>query len=145
MVAGDVPLDLQMQISHLFPQIKIQWLGVVNSSDIPALDRSAHMLFSADLNAACPNSVIEALACGLPVVAFDTGALSELVPPSAGAVVPYGSNHWKLEDPDIKSLTEAALPILKYNNRFREGARAAAVALFSLDSMIDAYLEVLLR
>jgi glycosyltransferase involved in cell wall biosynthesis len=70
--------------------VSIQWMGAVPRERIPEIDRSAHLLFSADLNAACPNSVIEALACGLPVAAFDTGALKELVIGDAGRVMPYG-------------------------------------------------------
>jgi glycosyltransferase involved in cell wall biosynthesis len=50
------------------------------------------MLFSADLNAACPNSVIEALACGTPVLGYDTGALPEMVPPKSGRIAHYGGN-----------------------------------------------------
>ena len=59
--------------------VLIHWMGAVPREQIPQIDRSAHLLFSADINAACPNSVIEAMACGLPVVGFDTGALKELV------------------------------------------------------------------
>ena len=56
----------------------------------PRILRSADLLFSADVHPACPNSVIEALACGLPVIAFDTGAIREIVDDSSGAVVAYG-------------------------------------------------------
>ncbi len=145
MVAGDVPRTVQDHIQKEYPDLNLLWMGVVPNTDIPALDRSAHLLFSADLNAACPNSVIEALACGLPVLSYDTGALSEIISESAGTVVPYGSNHWKLEAPDISALAEAAIPILKNNNKYRQGARAQAVKCFSLDAMVDAYLKVLLK
>jgi glycosyltransferase involved in cell wall biosynthesis len=66
-VAGDVPEALRLKISNSSPGLWITWAGVVRREQVPALDRAAHLLFSADLNAACPNSVVEALACGLPV------------------------------------------------------------------------------
>ena len=73
-------------------RISLYWAGLQPQESIPAIDRSAHLLYSSDINAACPNSVIEALACGLPVAAFATGALPELVPPDAGCVIPYGGD-----------------------------------------------------
>ena len=111
---------------------------------IPEIDRSAHLLFSADLNAACPNSVIEALACGLPVAAFDTGALNELVTGDAGRLVPYGGDPWKLEPPDIPALAIAAAEILRDQPRFRSAARAHAESALGLEKMVDGYLKVLL-
>jgi glycosyltransferase involved in cell wall biosynthesis len=123
----------------------IHWVGVVSRRDIPQIDRSAHVLFSADINAACPNSVIEALACGLPVVGFDTGALSELVVGDAGRLVPYGGNVWKLDHPDIATLARSALEILNDPLRFRQAARAQAQTSFGLDRMVDGYLKILLE
>jgi glycosyltransferase involved in cell wall biosynthesis len=143
-IAGDVPETLKMQYQKNFPDLMINWVGVIPQEQIPALDRSAHLLYSADLNAACPNSVIEALACGLPVLAFDTGALAELVTPDAGSVVPYGGDHWKLDPPDIPALAQAALPILADNVPYRKCARQRAEEAFDLDKMTKAYLEVLL-
>jgi glycosyltransferase involved in cell wall biosynthesis len=122
----------------------IQWMGAVPRERIPEIDRSAHLLFSADLQAACPNSVIEALACGLPVVAFDTGALKELVIGDAGRVVPYGSNPWKIESPDVPALAEAAMELLQNQGRFRKAAREHAEKALGLDKMVDEYLKVLL-
>jgi len=125
--------------------IPIVWVGMLPAEEIPAIDRSAHLLFSADINAACPNSVIEALACGLPVLAFDTGSLAELVAEDAGRVIPYGGDPWQLDSPDIDSLAEAALEILIDQERFRPAARARAEKIFALDSMVDAYLGALDR
>ncbi len=125
-------------------RIPIIWKGMVLREQIPEIDRSGHLLFSADLNAACPNSVIEALACGLPVVAFDTGALNELVVGDAGRLAPYGGSPWKLDKPDISGLADAAAEILRNRPRFRAGARAQAEKTLGLDKMIAGYLKVLL-
>ena len=114
-------------------------------SRIPEIDRSAHVLFSADLNAACPNSVIEALACGLPVAAFDTGGLNELVVGDAGRLVPYGGDPWRLEKPDVPALAHATAEILRDRPRFRAAARAHAEHALGLEKMMDGYLMALLE
>ncbi len=126
-------------------RIPIIWQGAVSREKIPEIDRSAHLLFSADINAACPNSVIEALACGLPVVSFDTGALNELVVGDAGRLVPYGGDPWKLDKPDISALAVAAADMLRDLPRFRSGARAQAEKSLGLDLMTDRYLKFLLE
>jgi glycosyltransferase involved in cell wall biosynthesis len=143
MVVGDVDDRLKALAHSMAPHLWITWRGIVPPEMIPSIDRSAHVLFSADLNAACPNSVIEAMACGLPIVAYDTGALKELVQDGAGEVVPYGANHWDLEDPVIPPLAAACTKIFQNNPAYREAARKRAEAAFGLSSMVDAYLKVL--
>ena len=119
--------------------------GVVQAENIPSIDNSAHLLYSSDLNAACPNSVIEAMACGLPVLAFDTGALPELVDGEAGRIVPYGGDSWKLDPPDIEGLVTGAKEIIEDQEHFRLAARALSESKFDLNKMVDAYLEVLVE
>jgi glycosyltransferase involved in cell wall biosynthesis len=142
-IAGRVPDQLQ-GYWHRQARVSLEFTGQIPHERIPELDRSAHLLYSADLNAACPNSVIEAMACGLPVAAFDTGALPELVTAGAGQVVPYGGDPWKLEPPDVSTLAQAAAQILNDQERCRASARARAEAFFGLDQMVNSYLEALL-
>jgi glycosyltransferase involved in cell wall biosynthesis len=101
-------------------------------------------LYSSELNAGCPNAVIEALACGLPVVGYATGALPELVPDTAGRVVPYGSAFLLTEPGDTMALAAAAQTVLAEQDGFRRGARAHAEACFDIQRMADRYLDVLL-
>jgi len=142
MVVGRVAESVKRQWDER-TEISLVWAGLVPPESIPAIDRSAHLLYSSDINAACPNSVIEALACGLPVLAFNTGALPELVTGDAGRVVLYGGDPWKLDPPDIPALAEAAVEILTNQDRFRPAARARAVDIFGLDIMVDGYLAAL--
>lgn len=123
---------------------RIQFMDMVQREHIPWLMRSAHVLFSAEVNPPCPNSVIEALACGLPVVGFDTGSLSEIVRGDAGRLVPYGANEWKLQKPDIAALAHATIEVLDEQDRFRTLARARAESIFDVEKMVDEYLKVLL-
>lgn len=123
---------------------KIRFIDSVPREEIPFLERSSHLLFSAEVNPPCPNSVIEAMACELPVIGFDTGSLSELVQGDAGRLVAHGANPWRLETPDIPSLADAAVEVLQDNERFRKSARARAESVFGLDTMVDEYLKVLL-
>jgi glycosyltransferase involved in cell wall biosynthesis len=142
MVVGEVADDLRAYWDER-AGIWINWKGVVPRESIPSIDRSAHLLFSSDLNAACPNSVIEALACGLPVIGFATGSLPELVEGDTGRVVPYGSNYWNLEPPEVLGLVDSAVDILNNLNHFRQEARRRAVTIFSDDQMVDGYLDTL--
>jgi len=142
MIAGDAPQSLQDRWNK-DSSLWLTWLGVVPRERIPEIDRSAHVLYSSELNGGCPNAVIEALACGLPVVGYATGALPELVPEAAGRVVPYGADHWKLEPPDTPALAAAVLEVLADQETFRSGARAHAEAHFDMMKMGERYLDVL--
>jgi glycosyltransferase involved in cell wall biosynthesis len=142
MVVGRISDALQQRWKNK-TAVTLTFTGAIAPERIPEYDRSAHLLYAADLNAACPNSVIEALACGLPVVAFDTGALSELVKGQAGRVVPYGGDSWKLQPPDIHALVEASHEVIEQQSSFRQAARSRAEEAFGIDRMLDGYLEAL--
>lgn len=150
MVAGKVSetvrdyWDRYLSTRPVQDRVRMVWAGLVQRQDIPQLDRSAHLLYSSDINAACPNSVIEALACGLPVIAFDTGALPELVVGDAGRIAPYGADPWRLEPPQIQGLADGAKEILINQDRFRKAARLRAEQVFGLQKMVDQYLDILL-
>lgn len=139
-VAGNISTTLKMEWTDR-SSVPILWMGHVPQEDIPALNRSAHILFAADINPACPNSVIEALACGLPVVSFDTGSLNELVTEESGKIIDYGGDPWQLDEPDISSLAKAAVEVIENNEKYRIGARKHAEQAFGLDKMTEAYLE----
>ena len=142
-VVGEVSQALKQHWQSL-SKVALIWSGQVAREQIPDIDRSAHLLFSADIHPACPNSVVEALACGLPVISFDTGALSELVTPETGFIGPYGSNSWKLEPPDVNGLVSGAENVLHDWHHFSQAARKRAESRFDLERMVDHYMEVLL-
>ncbi len=139
-VAGAVERNVKAGLDRAAP---VRWEGVVAPDYMPVVYRSAHLLFSADLHPACPNAVIEALACGLPVVAFATGAIPELVAEGAGVAVDYGADPWRVETPDLEGLAAAAQRVLRGQAAYRREARVRAEAGFGLDRMVDGYLEAL--
>lgn len=141
-VAGVVDEATQKKLQSNVP---VKFLGTVPRADIPKLARSSHMMYCAEVNPPCPNSVIEAMACGLPVIGFDSGSLKELVTEDAGCIVPYGANPWKLETPDIETLASSAGEVLEKQNQFRAAARRRAESAFGLDQMVESYLKVLLE
>jgi glycosyltransferase involved in cell wall biosynthesis len=140
MIVGKVDERTKLDASRR-SRVPLRWVGIVPREQIPALDRSAHLFFAADIHPACPNAVIEALACGLPVVAFDTGALKELVVEGAGQIVAYGGDPWMLEKPDIGALADAAVDVVAEQSGYRSRARAHAEKNLGLKKMADGYLE----
>jgi glycosyltransferase involved in cell wall biosynthesis len=141
-VAGTVDEATQRKLQS---KVSVKFLGTVPRAEIPKLARSSHLMYCAEVNPPCPNSVIEALACGLPVIGFDSGSLKELVTDDAGCIVPYGANPWKLETPDIPALALSTEKILTKQDQFRASARQRAELEFGLDKMVESYLKVLLE
>ncbi len=120
--------------------VEIVFEGVMNRDQLIELEQKAAFLFSSELNPACPNAVIEALACGVPVIGFDTGALKD-VTGEGGIIVPYGADPWKLEPPNRFPLTDAAEIVIRENTDYRKAARARAKQNFSIDRCGEAYVR----
>ena len=142
-IVGRVDTHTQNKLKNQ-TAFRIKFMNTIPREQIPWMMRSAHVLFSAEVNPPCPNSVIEALACGLPVIGFDTGSLSEIVQGDAGRLAAYGANQWKLEKPNVQALADVAEEVFQENERFRTLARKQAETVLGLDKMVDEYLKVLL-
>lgn len=78
-IAGDGPLLLPLKklASDLDISKFVQFLGAVH--DIPTFLSGAKFLVHTSESEGCPNVVMEAMACGLPVVAMETGDIPWLV------------------------------------------------------------------
>ncbi len=82
-VAGDGPLRFDLR--RRFP--RIDWLGHVAHADLPATLARARLFFHAGRKDWFPRAIPEAMACGLPVAAFDDRIGPDVVPPATGLLV----------------------------------------------------------
>lgn len=53
--------------------------GRMDKKNLAKVLQGSDILIHCQLNPACPNTVIEAVSCGIPVVGFDTGAMREIL------------------------------------------------------------------
>ncbi|MBK1718328.1 glycosyltransferase family 4 protein [Thiocystis violacea] len=110
---------------------------------MPAIYNSCNLFLVLEINPPCPNSVVEALASGLPVIGYDTGALSEMLTPNGGLVVPYGSNPWRLESPNVSGLYDGIMDMAKDLNSRSLSARRLAEEKFDAKLMLQRYMDVI--
>lgn len=97
----------------------VEVLGRVDRDAVSRYLASATVYLCLELNAPCPNSVVEALMAGVPVVGYATGALPELVPPNGGVLVEYLGDPWKLDVRDHRHLGVAVREALDGAERMR--------------------------
>lgn len=82
--AGFGPLvsQLQRDTAILKLQEKVRFLGRVPNENLPLVYNACDLLCLPSYGEGMPNVVLEAQACGLPVVASNVGAVPELIPDS---------------------------------------------------------------
>lgn len=139
-VNEDIRTRIQNQLTTSGKPVEALFEGVISRERLITLEQNAAFFFSSEIHAACPNAVIESLACGLPVIGFDTGALKDVCG-NAGIIVPYGTDPYKLEKPVCGPLVDAAERVIRENTAFRLSARKRAEENFSVEKMAAAYIE----
>ena len=72
--------------------------GGTRRRDAPDVFCRAHVLLHTKVNDPCPTTVIEAMACGVPVVYAASGGTVELVGEEAGIGVPHDDG-WERDEP----------------------------------------------
>jgi glycosyltransferase involved in cell wall biosynthesis len=133
-IAGDGPLrgELEAQVAAAGQSARIRLLGQRADPELVLAALDAYVLSS--ISEGMPNTVLEAMATGLPVVATRVGGVDELIEPGiTGFVVPP-------RDPD--ALARAIETLLRdpgLRRTIGTAARMRAESEFALSGMIRRY------
>lgn len=117
----------------------INYHGVIPRDKMHSIYSNHTIFVPLEINPPCPNSVIEAISSGCPVVGFDTGSLKELVG-NAGVVVDYDANPWELEEPNYDLLVSAVIKVTRDYETYRRNALIEAEK-FKPEIMYSQYIE----
>jgi glycosyltransferase involved in cell wall biosynthesis len=95
---GRLATSLNEQCSQAPLNKRVHMLGARSAKEISVWLGAADLLCLPSHSEGCPNVILEALACGRPVVASDVGGIPELLNTSSGILIPPS---------DVKRLAEA--------------------------------------
>jgi glycosyltransferase involved in cell wall biosynthesis len=121
---------------------RVEFTGRYAQRDAPALFRRAHLLLHTKVQDPCPTAVIEAMACGLPVVYAASGGTVELVGDEAGIGVPHPDGWERDEPPTPEELADAVTRVLADLPTYAAAARRRAIERFALGPWLDRHAEL---
>jgi glycosyltransferase involved in cell wall biosynthesis len=126
LVTGRLVSDPEPLLRQLGIADRVDFAGRYTQRNAPALFRRAHLLLHTKVLDPCPSLVIEAMACGLPVVYAASGGTVELVGDEAGVGVPHPIDWNRDEPPSPDALAAAVGTVLGDRDRYARAARRRA-------------------
>jgi glycosyltransferase involved in cell wall biosynthesis len=136
LLVGDGPLrrELENEASSLGLGSSAIFLG--DRQDMPAVLASLDVAVNTSDSESLSNVILEAMAAGLPAVAYNVGGNSELLTDRCGALIPVGNEN-SFADAVQKLLADPALC-----QQLGRNARQFAQEKFSLDRVRQRYAEL---
>jgi glycosyltransferase involved in cell wall biosynthesis len=129
-------------VSELGLDGRVELAGRYSQAEAPPLYRRAHLLLHTQMNDSCPSVVLEAMACGLPVVHPASGGTVELVADVGGVGVPHDASWERLDPPSAEAMAAAVERVLADLPAYSVAARARVVERFSLAPWLDRHAEL---
>ena len=120
---------------------RVELAGRYAQADAPALFRRAHLLLHTKVLDPCPSLVIEAMACGLPVVYAASGGTVELVGDEAGIGVPHLESWERERPPPPEAFADAVRHVLAERDRYAGAARRRSER-FAVGPWLERHREV---
>jgi glycosyltransferase involved in cell wall biosynthesis len=142
LVTGRLVVPAEPLVEELGLRGHVELVGEYAQRDAPGLFRRAHLLLHTKVNDPCPSAVIEAMACGLPVVYPASGGAVELVGDEAGIGVPHPDSWERDEPPSAEALAGAVEGVLADLDRYRAAARRRAAERFALGPWLERHAEL---
>lgn len=124
-------------ISKLGLQENVSFIGQYNQKDAPSIYQNADAYIITKYKDPCPNSVIEAMSCGLPILYSNSGGVPELVGKKAGIGLDVEQD-WddKIYVPTIDSIVDGMIKIAKNRDKMAKEARLRAIKEFEISNWI---------
>lgn len=120
----------------------VSFTGSFTQAEAPAIYRAADAYVMLKHQDPCPNTVLEALACGLPVLYSATGGVPELVGDDAGIGLHCGESFEEQLVPEVQDIGSGMLEIASRAETFTRAARIRAVERFDISHWITRHREV---
>ncbi|MCX8502804.1 MAG: glycosyltransferase family 4 protein [Beijerinckiaceae bacterium] len=120
---------------------RVKYLGPYTQNDAPRIYSDADIYIMTKHNDPCPNAVLEAMACGLPVVHSISGGVPELVANTgAGVIVP--EDFERIHVPAPNALSDAIMFAAANQGELSVQARRRAVECFDISKWINRHSEL---
>lgn len=116
--------------------------GPYTQSEAPLVYGNSHILLHLKYNDPCPTVVLEAMACGIPVVGSNSGGLPELLGDSAGIALPVPQGWEEQHAPGAEEIYAAVLKIMNAWGKCSQDARNRAVEYFDKDIWLQKHREI---
>lgn len=129
--------DFSSEVKRLGLADGVKRVTCFSQEDAAALYQSHDILVHPKYMDPCPTVVIEAMACGLPIVGSASGGMPELVPDSCGRLVPSPCDWDKRHTPTGEELAVAVTMILPHLASLSVAARKHAEAKFSVERWVE--------
>jgi len=116
--------------------------GAYSQAQAPGIMQAADILLHPKYNDPCPRLVVEAMACGLPVVYSATGGTPELVGEDGGIGVDGREDWEEVHPPDPEAMAAAVRRIMADYKGYASAARRRAVERFDLQPWLKRHGEI---
>ena len=136
---------VRAEIGRLGIADAVTFTGSYGRNEAPGLYRSADAYLMTKHNDPCPNSVLEALASGLPVLYSASGGVPELVGEEAGVGLPVPLTFDHAVVPEPAAIAEGMGCIIRDHERMAAAARRRAIERFSLSDWFERHEQVFRR
>ncbi|MFX1343436.1 MAG: glycosyltransferase family 4 protein [Promethearchaeota archaeon] len=114
-VVGDIHLPRVVEIARQEGLSNLLFLGPVPNTQLPKFYQAADVFILPSEEEGFPRKILEAMACGIPIVAFDVGGVRDILAPEQFPfIIPRG---------DIQSLVNKAITLLNDPSLRAEQAR----------------------
>ncbi len=121
----------------------VEFCGAYTQATAPAIYQSADAYVMTKYLDPCPNTVLEAMACGLPVLYSASGGVPEQVGPDAGIGLPVPES-WDdaMHTPSPEAIGAGMVEVARRSQAMGLAARRRAEADFEITRWIDRHREV---
>jgi len=120
---------------------RVAFTGAYTQEEAPTIYRDADAYVMTKHNDPCPNTVLEALACGLPVLYSDSGGVGELVGP-CGVALPCEESWDAPRVPEPEAIGAGMLALAADRANLASAARARAVERFDIAHWLERHRQV---